>query len=464
MAPPSDPPAPASDREIVTTRVFDAPRELVFAAWTDPAHAGKWWGPRGFTTTTREMDVRPGGVWRFVMHGPDGTDYQNKIVYVEVARPERLVYQHAGEGDHADVQFQMTVTFADEGGKTRLTMRAVFPTAEARNHRAEKYGAVEGAKQHLERLAEHLAEADREVVSTRVFDAPRDQVFAAFRDPAHLAQWWGPSGFTNTIHAFDLRPGGAWRLTMRGPDGTDYPNESVFTEVAEPERVAFEHLEPVHRFRMTMAFADEGGKTRVTWRMRFDTAEECARVRALVVPANEQNFDRLQQHLATTAPADPAFTTSRTFGAPRAVVFRAWTETEHLTRWFGPVGFTTEASTNDPRPGGVFHYRMRAPNGAEMWGKWVYREVAPPERLVFVSSFSDAAGGTARAPFSPDWPLEVLSTVTFAEQDGETTVTLRAVPIHATEAERNAFLAMHGSMRQGWGGTLDQLAAYLARA
>jgi uncharacterized protein YndB with AHSA1/START domain len=149
--------AVSSDREIVLSRVFDAPRDLVFAAWTDPEHVTHWWGPRGFTTTTHEMDVRPGGVWRFAMHGPDGTDYKNRIVFDEVVRPERLTYRHAGEEDAEDVRFRTTVTFADRGGKTELTLRMVFETAAERNHVVEKYGAVEGGEQTLERLAEFLA-------------------------------------------------------------------------------------------------------------------------------------------------------------------------------------------------------------------------------------------------------------------------------------------------------------------
>jgi uncharacterized protein YndB with AHSA1/START domain len=151
---------PASEqdaRTIVTTRVLDAPRELVFEAWTDPKHLVKWWGPNGFTTTVRSIEVRPGGVWRFVMHGPDGVDYENRIVYDEIVKPERLVYRRSGGDDVEPVQFQTTVTFEDLGGKTRLTMRAVFPSAAERNRVAEKYGAIEGAKQTLGRLAAHLA-------------------------------------------------------------------------------------------------------------------------------------------------------------------------------------------------------------------------------------------------------------------------------------------------------------------
>jgi uncharacterized protein YndB with AHSA1/START domain len=143
-------------RTIVTTRVFDAPRALVFEAFTDPRHLMQWWGPSGFTLTIRAIDVRPGGVWRFVMHGPDGVDYENRIVYDEIRPPERLVYHHGGGDDVEPVQFHVTVTFEDLDGRTRLTMRAVFPSVQERNRVVEKYGAIEGAKQTLERLAEHL--------------------------------------------------------------------------------------------------------------------------------------------------------------------------------------------------------------------------------------------------------------------------------------------------------------------
>ena len=143
--------------------------------------------------------------------------------------------------------------------------------------------------------------ADREIVSTRVFDAPRERVFRAFSDPRVLARWWGPDGFTSTFQEFDFRPGGAWRFVMHGPDGTDYRNESGFIEVVSPERIVLEHLRPMHRFLMTMTFAEEAGKTRLTWRMEFESVAELERVRAFIPGANEQNFDRLQAQLAAMA-------------------------------------------------------------------------------------------------------------------------------------------------------------------
>ncbi len=145
----------ASSREIVISRVFDAPRERVWKAWTDPQQIVKWWGPDGFTNTLYEMDVRPGGIWRHMMHGPDGTDYPNRVVYKEVAEPERLAYSHGGDTDHP-CQFHVTVTFEEEGGgKTRVTLRMLFETPALRDETA-KAGAIEGGEQTLGRLAKHL--------------------------------------------------------------------------------------------------------------------------------------------------------------------------------------------------------------------------------------------------------------------------------------------------------------------
>ena len=138
-----------------------------------------------------------------------------------------------------------------------------------------------------------------EIVSTRVFAVPRELVFEAFSNPAHLVHWWGPKGFTNTFSEFDLRPGGPWRFVMRGPDGVEYQMAKDFVEVVRPERIVFQHLGPMHRFRMTMTFAEHSGKTELTWTMRFESAAEATEARSFIIEANEQNFDRLQACLAT---------------------------------------------------------------------------------------------------------------------------------------------------------------------
>ena len=161
--------------------------------------------------------------------------------------------------------------------------------------------------------------------------------------------------------------------------------------------------------------------------------------------------------------ADQDFVFTRTFNAPRVKVWQAWTEREQLIKWFGPKGSTISHAALDLRPGGTFHYALRSPDGKEMWGKWTFREIVAPKKLVLVSSFSDAQGGLTPAPMIDNWPLETLSTTTFEEQEGKTIITLRWAPLNATEVQRQTFARMHDSMRQGWGGTFEQLAGYLAK-
>src|SRR5437660_4929579 len=162
-------------------------------------------------------------------------------------------------------------------------------------------------------------------------------------------------------------------------------------------------------------------------------------------------------------PAIKPFVISRAFDVPRERMWKAWTERDELMQWFGPKGFKMTTAKLDFRPGGTFHYSMRSPDGKEMWGKFVYREIVAPERIVLVNSFSDEKGNLTRHPFSASWPLEMLSTTTFAGQAGKTTLTLRWAPWNATESERNTFDSSHDGMRQGWTGTFEQLDEYLAR-
>ena len=145
-------------RAIVASRVLPASRNLVWRAWTDPAHLGQWWGPQGFTTTTGSFDFRPGGVWRFVMHGPDGRDYENRITFDEIVEPERIRYHHGGGDDVEPVQFRTTVTFEILTAKTtRITLHAIFPSAAERDRVIKEYGAAKGAEQTLSRLADYVA-------------------------------------------------------------------------------------------------------------------------------------------------------------------------------------------------------------------------------------------------------------------------------------------------------------------
>ncbi len=145
-----------SDREVVISRTFDAPRELVYSAWTEQKHLHNWFGPLGFKLTIHELDFRVGGVWRFIMHGPDGVDYPNRIDYLKIDPPKKLIYRHSDDGLEAQLDFETAVTFAKKGKKTEVTMRTVFPTAEERDRIVKDFGAIEGGKQTLARLAEYL--------------------------------------------------------------------------------------------------------------------------------------------------------------------------------------------------------------------------------------------------------------------------------------------------------------------
>jgi uncharacterized protein YndB with AHSA1/START domain len=158
------------------------------------------------------------------------------------------------------------------------------------------------------------------------------------------------------------------------------------------------------------------------------------------------------------------FIISRVFDAPRDLVFRAFTEPERMKHWWGPKGFVVVKLEMDLRPGGIQHYGLRGPDGAIIWGKSVYREIVAPQRIVLINSFSDEAGNIAHHPMSPTWPLEMLSTFLFDEvEKTRTKLTVKWSPHNSDEAGRATFAAGHASMKQGWTGTLDQLAAYLAK-
>jgi uncharacterized protein YndB with AHSA1/START domain len=462
--------APEAPEVVVISRLFDAPRALVWEAWSSHAQLARWWGPMGFTTPRGSVELRRGGPFSLVMRGPNGTEYPMEGFVREVEAPARLVWSALV---HDETRVETTVTFEEEGGKTRLTVRQTVP----RDPKMAR-GQKPGWSQSLERLATALVEsnaagasssptADREIATSRVFDAPRDLVWQAWTDPKHLAHWYGPNGFTVTSHEMDVRPGGVWRLTMHGPDGTDYPNLTRYVEVVRPERLVYEHGSAERdedRFDVTVTFTDEGaGKTRVSMRMVCATRERRDRFVNVfgALQGNRQTMDRLETHLAL---ADgPKLVLTRTFDAPRDLVWKAWTEAARLSGWWGPKGFSWAGGTMDLRPGGIFHYGLTTPDEkATMWGRFVYREVVEPSRLVFVVSFSDVNGGVTLHPMAADWPLEVLNVLTFEESGGKTTLTIEGLPLHASEAERRAFEAGIGSMEKGFGGTMDQLVAFLA--
>lgn len=182
-----------STRSLAINRIVHAPRQLVFDVWTKPAHLKKWWGPKGFTTSFHKMDFRTGGEWNFIMHGPDGTDYRNKNVFLEVKVPERIVYDHLTGPKH-----RTTITFKEVGpNKTEINMVMIFDTTHERDQAIKTFGADEGLKQTIERL-QHLVErgllderaADDSLVFERFFNAPPEVVWKAISTPDQIRSWY----------------------------------------------------------------------------------------------------------------------------------------------------------------------------------------------------------------------------------------------------------------------------------
>jgi uncharacterized protein YndB with AHSA1/START domain len=262
----------------VISRVFAAPRHLVYRTWTDIAHISAWWGPSGFSTTTSAFDLRVGGLWVYVMHGPDGTHYDNWIRYLIIEPNQRLVYEHGGAVD-APAHFHATITFTELGTQTLVTMRSLFPTVEARTLVVERYGAVAGGQQTLGRLAERLVQtgaqdapptAPRRYRFTRTCAAPPALVFRVWTEAEHLARWWGPEGFTNPRCVFSLWPGGPIHIDMQSPDSTVYPMQGTVLEITPPDRLAFTSVAVDHQGRPQLenlnviTFVEDQGRTVVT--------------------------------------------------------------------------------------------------------------------------------------------------------------------------------------------------------
>lgn len=269
-----------SDKEILMTRVFDAPRQLVFEAMTKPDHVAKWWGPRRSALTVCEIDFRVGGTWRYVLLMPDGKEVAFRGVYHEITPPERMVCTECYvEPRYGNAEWRTTVTLEERGGKTTITSRVLHPLTEARDghlNAGMETGAAETFDRLEELLAAQAAPMEREIELTRIFDAPRELVYQAWTDPEHMVQWWGPKVFSNHSCQLDVRPGGAWQIVMRSPDGTDYRCQGVYSEVVKPERLVFTNDaidhdgKPLLKGFTTVTFDDLGGKTKLTLRTRAE--------------------------------------------------------------------------------------------------------------------------------------------------------------------------------------------------
>ena len=263
--------------ELYITRLYEAPVKLVWDAWVDPKQVAKWWGPRGFTITTKSKDVRTGGNWIYTMHGPDGVDYPNRTEFLEVEKYSRLVYDH-GANDTQPALFRVTVVFTDLGGKTKMDMTMALATPEAAKE-IKKFIKKAGGESTWDRLAEYLSSDDKFVIN-RSFDAPIDVIFDMWTNPKHVTQWLPPVGFNMEYIKPDIIKGGTSFFVMTGPDNMKMYGKAHYTDITKPNRIVYEQVfcdenENVSRhpmaptwpekMRVTIELNEEGpDKTRVT--------------------------------------------------------------------------------------------------------------------------------------------------------------------------------------------------------
>jgi uncharacterized protein YndB with AHSA1/START domain len=287
-------------REMTITRIFDAPREVVWKAWTEPEYVKRWWGPKGFTSPVARIDLRVGGRYLYSMRSPEGQVFWSTGEYREIVEPVKIVYTDSFSDEKGNVvpasaygmsgdwpmESVAMVTFEEREGRTEVTLwETGIPAGENRDL------ALEGWNESLDKLADVLRGGDvapkktniiaepgkQETVITRIFDAPRDLVFKTYMDPELIPRWWGPRSLTTTVEEMDVRPGGIWRFVQRDADGNEYAFFGVYHEIAPPERLiyTFEFLgTPGHVLLETVTLEDLNGRTKVTDRSVFQTVED----------------------------------------------------------------------------------------------------------------------------------------------------------------------------------------------
>jgi uncharacterized protein YndB with AHSA1/START domain len=271
----------AKSNEIAITRIYDAPVKAVWDAWVDPDQVGQWWGPRGFTITTKQKDVRPGGTWTYTMHGPDGVDYPNKTYFHEVQNGALLVYDH-GANDDRPPMFRVKVRFSALGTKTKMEMRMILPTPEAADQ-TRAFVKKAGGNATWDRLAEHLDEKlhnrDRFVIN-RTFECSIEKMYEIWTSPEHIANWLAPAGSTMEFLRADIRVGGEAFYRMVAETGMTFYGSTHYLELSKPTRLVYDQkfrtetgeisrhpLAPLwpETMRTVVEFSEEGpNETRVT--------------------------------------------------------------------------------------------------------------------------------------------------------------------------------------------------------
>ncbi len=306
--------------EIQIVRTYDAPVELVWKVWTDLKHVEKWWGPRGFTLTTKSQELRPGGKWIFTMHAPDGTSFPNIATFREVVKYQKLVYDH-GTSEEQDKLFSVTVTFEEKNGKTVMTMTTAFPI-EQEAQAAKKFIKDANGNSTWDRLAEYLeneAFGKDVFIINRTFKADIRTMFEMWANPEHLAKWLGPAGSKMSYVSVDAREGGTSHFKMTDINGAVFYGKLHFKEIRPPHHLVYTQIfsdengnltkHPYHptwpdELLTTVTFAEEGPEeTRVTVKWEIygkATDEERRTFKNAKIETNQgwnSSFDKIDQLL-----------------------------------------------------------------------------------------------------------------------------------------------------------------------
>ncbi|MCA9251671.1 MAG: SRPBCC family protein [Phycisphaerae bacterium] len=302
----------------------------------------------------------------------------------------------------------------------------------------------------------------------REYDAPVQVVWDAWTDPEQVAKWWGPRGFSIKTHAKDLKPGGFWKYTMYGPDGTEFENKTVYYEVEACKKLVYDHGGSDDRpplFRVTVLFSEIDGKTTMDMTMAMSTAEEVLAIKKIIKDAGgNSTWDRLAEYLGEHQNNRNCFVINRSFDAPPAKVFEMWIDPNHLAKWLPPAGFAVEFLEINIAEGRTTTYRMTNRKDMTFYGQFDYREIKRHSRIVYVQRFCDEKGNLAHHPAMPEFPSEFINTITFTpEGEQSTRLTLTSEPFsQATAAEVAAFKEARSSMTKGWTGSFDALEDMLA--
>lgn len=307
--------------------------------------------------------------------------------------------------------------------------------------------------------------AAHEIRITRLYNAPVQAVWNAWTDPVEAAQWWGPRGFTITTHSKDVRAGGIWHYTMHGPDGTDYPNKTLYHDVIPMQKLVYDHGgndEQAPLFRVTVLFTEKNGATEMDMTMALPSAEALAATQKIIKDASgNSTWDRLAEYLVKTREGKEIFVINRTFAAPINALFEMWTNPDHMKQWMAPKGFQMELMVGDIREGGRTFYRMWG-SGVEMFGRSQFLKIVKPNLIIYTQQFCDKDENISRHPFAPVWPETMLTHIEFsAEDEHHTRLTITWEPHNSvTPGELGAFIKERSGMTRGWTGSLDKLEDY----